>query len=164
MAQRIPLTKGLYAVVDDDDYEHLSQWKWHVITSGLRRYAARTDHSTGKKRMILMHRVITAAPAGMDVDHRNHDTLDNQRENLRVATRSLNSINQRIKTNNTTGYKGVSLDRRRGTYNAYITKDRARRFLGGYESAEEAAAAYDNAALELFGEFACTNASMGLLS
>ena len=91
------------------------------------------------------------------VDHINQDPLDNRRQNLRLATRSQNAANLGPYANNTSGYKGVDFNR--GKWRARITQDGVRYFLGTFDTAEDAARAYDQKALELFGEFASLNFS-----
>jgi hypothetical protein len=103
-----------------------------------------------------MHRQIMQAPAGLDVDHINGDRLDNQRGNLRIATRQQNCWNTtKRKGNYTSPYKGVSW--RRGQWAAYITVSNRQRPLGKFADPIEAARAYDCAAREMFGEFAYLN-------
>ena len=101
-------------------------------------------------------------PFGMDVDHINRDKLDNRPENLRLATAAQNRANTGKQRNNSTGYKGVFLDK--GKFRAKIKSKGNQRFLGSYSTAAAAAAAYDSAALAAFGEYAMTNARMGLLA
>lgn len=101
-------------------------------------------------------------PSGMDVDHINREKLDNRPENLRLATTSQNRANIGMQRNNSTGYKGVFLDR--GKFRAAIRVTGIRRYLGTFSSARAAAAAYDGAALTVFGEYAMTNHRLGLLA
>jgi hypothetical protein len=93
------------------------------------------------------------SPVG-DIDHINGNPADNRICNLREATRSQNLANCKLYANNTTGFKGVSLDRKTGRYFASITKNQRSIPLGGYDTAEEAGAAYMRAAKKLFGQFA----------
>ena len=151
----IPLTKGYCTIVDDADYAWLSQWKWCACTSETGRVCAfrcPVDPVTGKHTAILMHRVILNAPKGVDVDHRDLDGLNNQRDNLRFATVSQNQMNTRIRKHNKSGFKGVSLhpDRK---WHAYIKKDGKGINLGGFDTPEEAHAAYCRAAESMFGDF-----------
>lgn len=101
-------------------------------------------------------------PSGMDVDHINRDKLDNRLENLRLATTAQNRANIGKQRNNSTGYKGVFLDK--GKFRAKIKNNGSQRFLGSYSTAKAAAAAYDSAALAAFGEYAMTNDRLGLLA
>src|SRR5690348_10789113 len=107
MAKSISLTQGKSALVDDEDYEYLNQWKWHAYRSKHTWYASRkgSDHKTH----IDMHRMIMCAAAGVLVDHINRDGLDNRRKNLRLCTVGQNNHNRGINKNSKTGYKGVLL-------------------------------------------------------
>lgn len=142
--------------VSDEDYEWLSQWKWHAHKGGREKaawYAARCVMEKGKRRTILMHREITCAKKGEVPDHHNLDSLDNQRENLRIATNSQNQCNTR--PYGAIPYKGVFMFK--GRYRAAIMVNRKRKYLGYFDTAEEAAMAYNNAARVLHGEFAYLN-------
>jgi len=107
----------------------------------------------------LLHRIIMNPPANMQIDHVNKNTLDNRRCNLRVCTSSENLMNRGKQRNNTTGYKGVSKDKRckRKSYRAQITADKKIYYLGYFEKPEEAGAAYKKAAKQHHGKFARVN-------
>jgi hypothetical protein len=151
--KNIQLTQGKVAIVDDADFEWLSQWPWFFSTG----YAIRREGKLFGRKNIMMHRLIMNTPEGMDTDHINGDKLDNRRENLRVCTRSQNMQNTTRRSDNTSGYKGVDWDKENGKWRAEIKVDSRRINLGRYDSAEEAALAYDRAAREYHGEFANTN-------
>lgn len=157
MTKRIPLfgkhNKGRYALVDDEDYERLSQFRWWCMKEG---YAGRKEGY----RSILMHRDIMGVTARhLVVDHINHDTLDNQRANLRVSTIQENARNQKPQQDRemASPYKGVGWSKRLGLWVASIVVDKHRVDLGNFFTQREAAAAYNAAALELFGDFAYLN-------
>lgn len=153
----ISLTQNKFAIVDDEDFEWLTQWKWYAQKSMNTYYVyAHPPCIDGKQLAILMHREIMKAPKGIDVDHRNHNGLDNQRHNLRVCTRSQNQQNRQI-TCGISKYKGVCWHKGRKTWVAYIITNKKQLHLGCYDSEIEAARAYDKAALELFKDFAYTN-------
>jgi len=97
----IPLTQGQKAMIDDKDYELVSHLKWHAIRIR-RTFYAQSRLSTKPSKAVLMHRFILDAPSEMEVDHRNGDTLDNRRNNLRIATRPQNGRNLRMNRRNTT--------------------------------------------------------------
>lgn len=155
--KRIPLTQGKYAIVDDADYEWLNQYKWCVTTTLYAIYAIRYVGGRKNQKCIWMHRLIMDAPKGMDVDHINHNGLDNRRSNLRVCTRSQNNQNSYAQNNCSSKFKGVSWYRRDKIWRSYIVIKRMQLHLGYYESEYEAAKAYNKAARKYFGEFAYTN-------
>lgn len=152
MTKQIPLTQGKVAIVDDDMYEYLMQWKWSAIKSRSTYYAKRNGGFPFRK-MILMHRVIMNTPDGMETDHRDHDGLNNTRANLRNCTRSQNLRNH--KTRNSSGFKGIKMHQ--GKWRADIYVDGKRIYLGSSSNAEDAAKLYDEAAKKYFGEFANLN-------
>lgn len=167
MTKEIPLTQGKVALVDDADYDWLMQWEWcfHMHPGG--GYAVRTKKLlNGKWTTVPMHRVIMNTPSHLKTDHKNHNTLDNQRSNLRHATGSQNARNQ-IKSSRgrTSEFKGVSIDKRTGRYVAKITftdpatKIKRTHYLGTFDDQISAANKYDVAARQHFGEFALTNFS-----
>ena len=149
----IPLSRGYATLVDDSDFEWLTQWKWHVKQSGPIWYAATNSrpNSEGKRRTIFMHVLIF----GSTCDHRNRNGLDNQHINLRSATRTEQSRNRKMFKNNSCGSKGVHWHSKLKKWRARIGLDGKRISLGCYESKEEASKAYRDAAAEMFGEFNC---------
>jgi hypothetical protein len=108
--KKIKLNHGEYAIVDDENFDYLNQWKWRVNNCG---YANRTEYMGGgrkhqKQRAIQMHALINNTPKGFHTDHINHNKLDNRKCNLRTATSSQNGINRKgLQTNNKSGYTGV---------------------------------------------------------
>jgi hypothetical protein len=154
----IPLTRGQFAKVDDSDFAWLSQYRWRARWhNGTRSfYAVRSTKTVnGYRTAIPMHREILGLKTkdGNIGDHRDHDTLNNQRLNLRVATHSQNSCNKRRSIRNSTGFKGVSLSRGK-RYQVHICVEGKKRFLGIYQDSQSAYAAYCAAAKEEHGEFA----------
>ena len=141
-------TEG-YAIVDKK-YSHLDKHNWFTTWNG---YAM--AYIDGKR--IRLHRLITAAQKGEYIDHINRDRLDNREENLRSATYQQNLINKPKQANNTSGYKGVFYRKDTNKWFAKIVKEGKQHHLGTYESKTDAAKAYNEKALELFGEFAYTN-------
>jgi len=153
MTAEIPLTQGLVALVDDADYAAVvAAGKWHANPDKHTFYARRTFRRDGGRQMVPMHRFITGWPY---VDHRNGDGLDNRRQNLRPADNSENSMNRGLAANNTSGFKGVSRHERR--WQSRIRLDGLLIHLGTFGTPEDAARAYDEAALALFGQFARPN-------
>lgn len=148
--KEIKLTKNYVAIVDDEDYEYLNQWKWYVYIDKIYRYAIRTDYKTRKR--IKMHRVILNAPSNLFVDHIDHDGLNNQRNNIRLCTNTQNQWNMRGRRN---GLKGVSVEKY--CFRAAIKYQNKTIHLGSFKTEIEAAKAYDKKAKELFGEFSLLN-------
>lgn len=154
MARRIPLHgkngAGLFALVDDADYDRLNARRWHGF---LADPASGAIYATSNGEW--MHRIVAGAVKGEEVDHRDRDPLNNQAANLRIATRSQNSFNRGLRSDNTTGFKGVVAfgDKFRGV----TVLDGRRYHLGTFDDAETAALAYDRAARAVAGEFALTN-------
>jgi hypothetical protein len=153
--KQIPLTQGRSVIVDDEDYERLVQWKWHAVRHRKTFYAVRTEN----RRPRYMHRVILEPAPGLDVDHVDFDGLNNTRANLRIATRQQNASNQRRRSDNMSGFKGVSLDRRGRPkpWVAEIWVNQKKIWLGMFATPEHAAAVYNEAATKYFGEFALLN-------
>lgn len=157
--KEIRLTHGKVALVDDEDFEYLNQFKWCVHRhSGKHPYAARhTPWCDGKRKYILMHREIMNPPINMQVDHKNRDTLDNRRGNLRICTNRENSMNSARYINNACGFKGVILDKSCAKWRARITIGGKKIHLGMFGDLRKAALAYNNAAIKYFGKFARLN-------
>ena len=156
--KEIQLTKGFVTLVDDEDYETLSQYRWRALKGSQRTwYAARNIKVAGKNMTIMMHREIINAPENIFVDHINMDALDNRRENLRLCSKQENCCNKGKFSNNTSGYKGVSWDKRGERWVAQIRVNLSSKHLGYFDTPEDAARAYDKAARQYHGEFARTN-------
>ena len=156
----IPITKGHVAVVDDNDYERISQYSWCYHGDG---YAAR-GYNKDKRVVIekMHHLIIGKPPKGMVVDHINGNKLDNRKSNLRFVTHQQNSFNskKRIppkKGVNPSKHKGVTWRNDRNKWRATITIDGKRLYLGLFESEDDAAEAYNKAAKEHFGDYARLN-------
>ena len=160
----IPLTKGFFAKVDDEDFERLSKFKWQVNNPSKSKhitYAKRTDRTNGSKS-VSMHREIMRPPEDMDVDHIDGNGLNNQKCNLRLAS-PFQTCQNRKNRNHATPYKGVSFNRGDRKFQVSITVNGKRKHLGLFCDAKEAAVVYDREALLHFGEFALTNQQLGLL-
>lgn len=149
----VTLTKGYTAVIDAADVPLVERFNWYALVHLHTVYAMRADYSESRRRVVGLHRVIMGDPIGLDVDHRDSDGLNNRRKNLRVATESQNLCNQRMRKDNTSGYKGVSLHRATGRWAAYINLKGKRKNLGLFNCPTSAHCAYINASRELHGEF-----------
>ncbi len=167
--KEIKLTKGLIAIVDDCDFDLLIRFYWNAQQHPNTYYATRGFYiatSSGCKHYaVLMHRQILGLDPedSRDVDHINKYGLDNRRENLRICSRSENMYNQGIRSNNSSGFKGVYFykeHRYARPWQAFITVAKRRKHIGYFASALEAAIAYDENALKLHGEFASLNFSL----
>ncbi len=157
--RRIPLTQGLFAIVDPEDYASLGRYKWRVCRTRGKNvlYAERTlRRADGRYTRILMHRQLMRVPDGYVIDHINGCGLDNRRANLRLATVAQNAWNTK-KRNPRSGYKGVWFARDKGMWRASIVCNRRRKHLGYFKDKIEAAQAYDKAAIELHKQFARLN-------
>ena len=153
----IPLTQGQVALIDDEDYDLVSQYKWCASwNKRTKSYYAKTNirKADGTWTMLQMHRLIMNAQKDEQVDHINHDTVDNRKSELRLCTHSQNSHNQGRNSKNTSGYKGVHWYKRDKKWQAQIKLNGKKIHLGYFSTPEEAHAAYCKAALELHGEFA----------
>lgn len=154
MSKLIELTKGAYAIVDNEDYERLNQWKWSLS----HRYAVRDRRKDeGPKGKIYMHKVIMGNPEKtMDVDHINHDTLDNRQSNLRVVTHAQNMANMKTHKDSKTGIKGIYVHKADAAkpYRSRIMFHGVIIDLGCFETSDEASEAYDSMARQLNGELA----------
>lgn len=146
--REIKLTRGKVALVDDDDFEALSKFKWTATTS---QHGWRAYRRSGG-RTIYMHQQIMGFP-GSEVDHRDRDGLHNWRSNLRLATRSQQAANSDWKRPH--GYRGIYPHRK--AWCARVTVMGKNHYLGSFQTKIEAANAYDRAALAAFGEFAVLN-------
>ena len=156
--KEIQLTQGKVALVDDDMYEYLNQWKWQVNKNGNKFYAITTLHINGKCKTTFMHRLISNNKnTKMHTDHINGDGLDNRKINLRICTHSQNLMNRGPQANNKTGYKGVSYDKNLNKFRATISINGINKNLGSYINLIDAARTYNAAALKYYGEFAKLN-------
>jgi hypothetical protein len=159
----IPLTRGQNAIVDTADYNWLNQWNWSALPhrSG-KFYAMRNGYTKGKKNCetILMHRVILGCKDDELGDHKDHNTLNNRKSNLRITNYVGNGRNSVKKSTNTTGFRGITSYITRRNIKRWVARIRdgkTNSYIGCYESAKEAAKAYDEAAKRIHGEFASLN-------
>jgi hypothetical protein len=137
------------SLVDDEDYEFLSQWRWYEHVKGY--VYGRID-----RKKVFLHRFINKTPNGMMTDHINHNKLDNRKCNLRTCTPAENQQNRPRKQKNLSGYRGVALTPN-GKFRAFICVNYKRMALGTFETAEEAAKIYNEHAYVYHGKFAILN-------
>lgn len=156
----IPLTGGRVALVDDQDFSLVDKFQWRSHWNGRDWYARGyiKQRPRGEPRKsIYMHRLILGFPES-DVDHRDRNPLNNQRDNLRPSTRTENQGNSRKHRDaRTSHYKGVYFKKATNRWQAQIVKGKRLFYLGAFEKEIDAAKAYDYAAREYFGEFVHCN-------
>jgi hypothetical protein len=163
----VPLTQGYVALVDAE-YACVGDSMWCALLLKNGPYACRFVSEAGTRQIAYLHRVIYELANGqipdkIQVDHVNRNGLDCRISNLRLATNTQNQANKGRSKNNASGFKGVSWSKRVGKFAAYIKVDGKNKFLGYFDVALDAALVYDEAVISLRGEFAKTNASLGLL-
>lgn len=154
------LSQGLYATVDDEDFPLINRYSWSARwdhAAGLFYAVTNVRKLDGKKTLVSMHHLVMLSKPRTLVDHKNHDTLDNRRSNLRIASHLQNVANSRIGSNNTSGYKGVTYRGRSRKWAARVRSKGKEFYLGLFHSPIEAAKAYNEKAKSLFGEFAFLN-------
>ncbi|GAJ07077.1 unnamed protein product, partial [marine sediment metagenome] len=150
--REIILTQGKAAIVDNEDFGYLSRFKWHAVRVGHNWYANRNIKTMdGYKSQRMQWDIL-----GKNTDHKNGNGLDNRRDNLRTCTKAQNTRNQRREPTKLSPYKGVKrkVYRYRIMWEAKISVEGRQIYLGLFGIAEEAALAYNKAALIYFGEFA----------
>lgn len=153
--RQIPLTRGLYALVDDEDYAEFGGYNWQAVPKGNGNYYAKRSHWDGtKESTVLMHRQVTNCPKGMQVDHIDGNGLNNCRSNLRICTSAQNNTNSR--RSNSKQYRGVFRYLKNG-WRCGIRANGSRIDKYGFTTAEDAARAYDELARRHHGEFARLN-------
>lgn len=159
-AALIPLTRGMYAIVDEADAERIGAHKWYCFKARGKYYAARNLPRGTTPRTELMHRAVlrlSGADASKHIDHRNGDGLNNRADNLRPATHTQNQHNIQKHATNKSGFKGVCWDKARGRWFVQIRINGKQTKLGRFDDLVEAAKAYDRAAAAYHGEFAVLN-------
>ena len=149
--KKLYLTKGKYTIVDDKDYDSLSQWKWSFLNSG-GGYAVRNS----KGKIILLHRQIMNYPKE-GIDHKNGDSLDNRRCNLRVCDQLSNTKNSSSHRDSLSKYKGVTWQKGLNKWRSRIMFNGIVRNIGVFNDETEAAISYNNMAKKYHGEFARLN-------
>ena len=152
----IQLTQGKETIIDDVDYEFLTQWKWHAARYPNGWRVKRTINLGTSFKTVFMHREI-AKRIGLDaplIDHRDRNPLNNRRGNLRGASCSQNLHNRGVPSNNTTGVKGVSFEKRSGRYKAAVTVEGKTHFCGYHTTLAKAERAVVAKRTALIGEFA----------
>jgi len=146
----------MVALVDDEDFVELNEFKWYALKMRNNYYAVRSEY-TFPRKTILMHRVILKADPTRQVDHKDHNGLNNQRENIRLCSSAQNQMNQRRQNNTSSQFKGVYWCKFSKKWAGQVRYQGKHIFLGRFGNEKTAAYAYDKKAKELFGEFAQSN-------
>ncbi len=156
--KEIELHNGMLTRVSDEDYAELNQYHWYATYSRLndKWYAVRIECQDGRRTRHFMHKQVLGLAKGQQGDHKDHDPLNNQRDNLRPATHAQNSANRRKRRGTSSPYIGVSRFREAG-FIAQIHAQGVKYYLGLYRDEQEAARVRDAKARELHGEFAVLN-------
>ncbi len=152
--KQIHLTQGQVALVDDQDFERFGHLKWCANKKKNGFYAYRTTPKPEKNSLYLHREILGVTDPRVKVDHKNHDTLDNRRENLRECTTSQNTANRKGPTKaNSCGIRGVRIDKRDGAWMAEIRVGGKHIYIGRFRSKKAAGIAYAVANRKHFGEF-----------
>lgn len=156
--KEVSLTQNKTSLVDDEDYELVSKYKWCASKDHNRdKYYAKSRNKEGDwHKSVLMHRLIIDVSPEQQVDHINGNGLDNRKENLRICNSSENQQNSSC-ARGKSKYKGVTWNKNENLWLVRIMYKGKRLFLGYYKNEIEAAKIYDKAALKYFGEFANIN-------
>lgn len=161
--REIHLTGGFVVIIDDEDFELVSQHNWHVQRRTKTPYAVTNmPRPDGGHSTVGMHVLINRTPKGMVTDHKDGNGLNNTRANLRTATRNQNGQNRAKHQRCTSEFKGVHWDKQKRRWRASIRVNGRLCLIGKFRDEREAAGAYDAAAIEHFGEFARTNKGAAL--
>lgn len=140
---KIPLTRNKFAAIDAIDIAKISGYSWYCDPTGYAR----------DRNGVLMHRIVMDCPEDKEIDHKDHNKLNNVKSNLRVCNRAQNQWNKLLTNKNTSGFKGASYSRDKGKYSSCISCNKKQYHLGYFENPEEAHVQYVNKGKELFGEF-----------
>lgn len=151
----IPIKPGIFAKVDEEDYYKFAGKPWNINNEGYIRHTVWLGN--GKTYGLYLHRAIMKPPKGKQVDHINHDKLDNRKCNLRICTVAENIRARKLSKRKTSKYRGVFWEKNRNHWRAAICYNKKVYKLGYFKNEEEAAYAYDSKAIELFGEYAKPN-------
>jgi hypothetical protein len=158
--KEIELQRGLVALVDDEDFKYLNQFKWNWVEGYNTFYCVRNiTKEDGRKTQIRMHNVIMKTQKGMEVDHINHDGLDNRKYNLRNCTHQENCMNRLSERKPKSGFKGVYPIKGGNPHHwsAQISVNGKKERIGSFKTKEEAALEYNRRAIKLHGKFAKLN-------
>lgn len=157
--REIKLTQGKIALVDDEDYERLNQWKWCAKKHRNTFYAYRGVWKNGRVEYMSMHREVMGlvTNGGGLIDHKDQNGLHNWKDNLRIASLSINAYNCKMNIRNTSGFRGVIWHKAAKSFIAVIGIEKKKKHLGCFPSKVDVAKAYDEAAIQYYGKDAILN-------
>lgn len=157
--KKILLNKNRFTIVDNEDYEKFNEFRYYIHHESKFYYAVRmTSRKLGKRKMMKLHKEIMGVTDSRIVDHISGNTLDNRKCNLRIASPAGNARNRKqVGKNNTSGYKGVTWNKSVKKWQAQIKVNYKKINLGSFNNKEDAAKAYNEAAIKYHGEFARLN-------
>jgi hypothetical protein len=140
MSKIIKTTCGTDVIVDDEDFEYLNQWEWHLNSKkAVHKYAERKVYGNGKQKHILMHRLVNKTPEGLMTDHINHNTLDNRKSNLKTVTSHSNQLNRKgLQSNNKSGHSNVSWHKSTKKWQVSYTLMGKQVYIGVFENKNQA--------------------------
>lgn len=149
---------GKSVIIDSDDFEYINTFKWFIsYSNGLPYAATKTSRLVIERMHIILTKRLNKHKKGFVVDHINNNTLDNRRDNLRTITQHQNTMKKGFSKNNTSGYRGVSFDKRTGKWSSKLRFNYKTINFGRFSTKEDAAIAYNIGAKKFFGEFAVFN-------
>lgn len=149
--RKITLTQGYVALVDDEDFDLVSKYKWRVDKQRYTNYALAHDINDNSKSIFMHRLILEPKKRSHEVDHKDGNGLNNTRENIHIVSRSVNNIRRRVIPGNKTGYRGISIHKRTGKYLAKIQCDGKQKYLGLFTNIADAVVAYEKAGRKLFG-------------
>ena len=161
MTKTIELTQGKVALVSDNKYEYLNQWKWCAVFKRGKWRAMRKQWFPTIKTIYMHRAVMNVTDPKILIDHKDGNGLNNQDENLRVCNNIQNLCNRGAQINNTSGYKGVTWLRKNRKWSSHIQVNKKVIYLGSFTDIEDAANAYNEAAKKYHGKFAKLNIIRG---
>jgi len=138
--KKIKLTQGKYALIDNEDYDRINQYKWFTRKDGQNFYAVKKLYIlNGKRRNVSMHQIIMGnTPKNKEIDHIDRNGLNNQKKNLRFVTHQENMVNQRVRTTNKTGFRGIDYNKQHQKYRVRIMLNGKSIFMGYFKNLKDA--------------------------
>jgi hypothetical protein len=159
--KNISLPNKQFTIIDDDNFNDISKYSWRLVGAGYVSRGVRLKAKYGGKHKIFyLHREIMGAKKGEEVDHINHNKLDNRKSNLRICNHRQNHLNRKGDSMSSSGFKGVSFKGNNCKDRPWCTRiftNKKEIYLGNYATPQEAAKVYNIAAKKYFGDYAFLN-------